>query len=110
MHGASALPVGANEKMLSSLPRFGRSLSYREVYGSPRVHAELKEQGVHCARKRRARLMHEQGITPKRTRCRVVTTHSQHENPVAPHLLQRDFTATEPNTKWVTDMTYLPTA
>ena len=85
-------------------------LSHREVYGSPRVHAELKEQGVHCARKRIARLMREHGITPKRKRRRVVTTNSQHENPVAPNLLQRDFTAPEPNTKWVTDITYLPTA
>ena len=39
-----------------------------------------------------------------------MTTNSQHENPVAPNLLQRDFTATEPNKKWVTDITYLPTA
>ena len=52
-------------------------LSHREVYGSPRVHAELKEQGVHCARKRIARLMREHGITPKRKRRRVVTTNSQ---------------------------------
>ena len=111
MHGASALPAGANEKMLSSLPRIRQVfLSHREVYGSPRVHAELKEQGVHCARKRIARLMREQGITPKRKRCRVATTNSQHENPVAPNLLQQDFTATEPNAKWVTDITYLPTA
>jgi transposase InsO family protein len=80
------------------------------VYGSPRVHAKLNEQGVHCARKRIARLMREHGMTPKRKRCRVVTTNSQHENPVAPNLLQRDFTAPEPNTKWVTDITYLPTA
>ena len=71
-------------------------LSHREVYGSPRVHAELKEQGVHCARKRIARLMREHGITPKRKRRRVVTTNSQHENPVAPHLLQRDFTHQNP--------------
>ena len=85
-------------------------LSHREVYGSPRVHAKLKEQGVHCARKRIARLMREHGITPKRKRCRVVTTNSQHDHPVAPNLLQRDFTAPEPNTKWVTDITYLPTA
>jgi transposase InsO family protein len=54
--------------------------------------------------------MREHGITPKRKRCRVVTTNSRHDNPVAPNLLQRDFTAPEPNTKWVTDITYLPTA
>jgi putative transposase len=43
----------------------------RNVYGSPRIHAELKEQGVHCSRKRVARLMRERGINakPKRRIC-----------------------------------------
>ena len=85
-------------------------LSHREVYGSPRVHAALTAQAVHGARKRRARLMHAHGITPKPNRCRVVTTHSQHDTPVAPHLVQRAFTAPAPHTTWVTDIAYLPTA
>ena len=37
------------------------------------------------------------------------TTDSQHNNPVAPNLLQRDFTADAPNTKWVADMTGIET-
>lgn len=82
----------------------------RQVYGSPRIHAELQEQGWRCSRKRVARLMCENGITAKRKRRRVVTTNSRHENPIAPNLLQRDFTATAPNRKWVTDVTYIPTA
>ena len=82
----------------------------RQVYGSPRVHAELKEQGVHCGRKRVARLMRERGISAKTKRRKVKTTDSQHDNPVAPNLLKRDFIADAPNTKWVADITGIGTA
>lgn len=82
----------------------------RQVYGSPRLDAELKEQGVHCGRKRVARLMRERGINAKPKRRKMKTTDSQHDNPVAPNLLQRDFTADAPNTKWVADITGIGTA
>ena len=67
----------------------------RRTYGSPRLHAELHAQGIHCGRKRVMRLM--------RHRCR--TTDSQHPHPVAPNVLARDFTARRPNEKWVADIT-----
>ena len=82
----------------------------RGVYGSPRVHAELHAQGLPCARKRVARLMREQGLFAKRPRHRTVTTHSEPDAQVAPNLLRRDFSADEPNTKWVADTTYIWTA
>ncbi len=82
----------------------------RCVYGSPRVHAELRAQGLHCARKRVARLMREQELFAKRPRHRTVTTHSEKGAQVAPNMLQRDFRADEPNTKWVADTTYIWTA
>jgi putative transposase len=82
----------------------------RCVYGSPRVHAELQAQGIHCARKRVARLMRDQGLFAKRPRHRTITTHSELGAQVAPNLLQRDFSADEPNTKWVADTTYIWTA
>ena len=81
----------------------------REVYGSPRIHAELKEQGMHCGRKRVARLMRERGINAKPRRRKMKTTDSQHNNPVAPNLLNRDFTADAPNTTWVADITGIQT-
>jgi putative transposase len=81
----------------------------RRVYGSPRLHAELKEQGVHCGRKRVARLMRERGINAKPRRRKMKTTDSNHSNPVAPNLLNRDFTADAPNTKWVADITGIET-
>ena len=79
-------------------------------YGSPRLHAELRDQGQSISRKRVARLMREAGLCAKGKRHRVVTTRRDASHPVAPNLLQRDFTATEPNQKWATDITYIPTA
>ncbi|GHO48829.1 transposase [Ktedonospora formicarum] len=83
--------------------------SHQGRYGSPRIHVELKDRGVQCSRKRVARLMHEAELQAKRKRRRVVTTRRDATHPVAPNLLERDFTATAPNTKWVTDITYIPT-
>jgi putative transposase len=82
----------------------------RGVYGSPRIHAALRHQGIRCGRKRVARLMQTQGLCathPHRRKPR--TTDSQHTQPVAPNLLARDFTAGGPNRKWVADITGIST-
>jgi transposase InsO family protein len=82
----------------------------RRIYGSPRVHAELRKQGIHCNKKRVERLMRTHKIRGKqRGRRRVKTTDSAHNLPVAPNLLNRQFEAEAPNQKWVTDITYIPT-
>jgi len=77
----------------------------RQVYGSPRIHAALRADGHHCGRKRVARRMREHGLSAKPRRHRSRTTDSQLEHPVAPNLLNRDFSARAPNTKWVADIT-----
>lgn len=82
----------------------------RQVYGSPRIHAELRAQGLRCGQKRVARLMRAQGLAARRPRHRTITTHSDPEARVAPNLLQRDFSAAQPNTKWVVDTTSIWTA
>jgi putative transposase len=64
---------------------------------------------MRCSRKRVARLMREAALSATRKRRRVVTTSRDVSHPVAPNRLDRDFTATEPNSKWVTDVTYVPT-
>lgn len=80
----------------------------RGLYGSPRIHAALQQAGVPCSRKRVARLMREAGIhSQRRVRRRVHTTDSDHRRPVAPNVLQRDFSA--PNQKWVGDILGVPT-
>jgi len=77
----------------------------REVYGSPRIHAELKEQGWRCGRKRVARLMREQGLCAHRRMHRTRTTKSEPGARIAPNLLNQDFTAAHPNEKWTGDIT-----
>jgi transposase InsO family protein len=81
----------------------------RGKYGSPRIHAELKAQGLHCGRKRVARLMQEKNLYAGRKRRKARTTNSHHRFPIAPNLLKRDFTADAPNKKWVADITFIET-
>jgi putative transposase len=81
----------------------------RGHYGSPRIHAELQAQGMHCSRKRVARLMREHQLSARKKRRKVRTTNSNHQFPVAPNLLEQDFTASAPNTKWLTDFTFIET-
>ncbi len=82
----------------------------RQTYGSPRVHAQLRAEGQRCGLNRIARLMKKHHIQAKRRKKRRKTTNSQHGYPVAPNLLQRQFQAEHPNTKWLSDITYIPTA
>lgn len=79
----------------------------RRTYGSPRVHQVLKGQGEKCSKSTVERLMRENGIRSKVRRKFRVTTDSNHKLPVAPNLVQRDFSAAAPNKLWVTDITYL---
>jgi transposase InsO family protein len=81
----------------------------RGKYGSPRIHAELKAQGIHCGKKRIARLMREKQLYARRKRRKARTTNSHHQFPIASNLLERDFTADEPNKKWVADITFIET-
>jgi putative transposase len=77
----------------------------RGLYGSPRIYAALRQQGVVCSRKRVARLMRHNGIVSRRRpKRRLQTTDSRHTRPVAPNRLKRDFSASAPNQKWVGDL------
>ena len=78
-----------------------------ETYGSPRIYRELRTRGVRCDKARVERLMRENEITPPRKKKYRVTTDSNHKNPVAPNVLQRDFTSPAPNRRWVSDITYV---
>jgi putative transposase len=82
----------------------------RRTYGSPRVHAELQEQGFEVGRKRVARLMRDNGLRAKGKRRFRKTTDSNHGRSVAPNILSRNFEVDAPNTVWAGDITYLWTA
>jgi putative transposase len=78
-----------------------------ESYGSPRVYQALKEQGEPCSENRVARLMREDGLQAKTKRRYKATTDSKHNLPVAPNLLNRDFSPEEPNQVYAGDITYI---
>jgi len=80
----------------------------RGTYGTPRIQAELREQGQKVSRRRIGRLMRQTGLTVRCKRKTRGTTNSKHRYPVATNLLERNFTATQPNQKWTTDISYLP--
>jgi putative transposase len=81
----------------------------RGTYGVPRVHAELAAQGVRIGRKRAARLMRAAGLEGVTRRHKHRTTRRSAADSAAPDLLERDFTATGADQKWVADITYVPT-
>jgi len=85
-------------------------LEHRQVYGSPRIHAVLKERGIQCSRKRVVRLMQQLGLCAQLQKRRKPTTRSDAHARFAPNHLNRDFTASEPNRKWVTDTKAVETA
>jgi transposase InsO family protein len=82
----------------------------RGTYGSPRVHADLVARGFPVGRNRVARLMRAEQLRGRRKTKRPHTTNSQHDYPIAPNRLNRDFQASRPNEKWLADITYIPTA
>jgi len=76
-------------------------------YGRPRMTEELKELGLDVGHRRVGRLMRQNGISVIRTRKHKVTTDSNHKFNIAPNLLNRDFRASNPNQKWVVDISYV---
>jgi putative transposase len=104
----ASLRKKANERLLTRIRRL-----YAEsdgVFGSPRMRDELRYLGETCSRNRVARLMKSDGLRgiPQRRRWRAKPTGTRPDH-VQNHLA-RDFSADKPNTKWVTDITYIRTA
>jgi putative transposase len=81
-----------------------------QIYGSPRVHRDLLDMGERVSKNTVAKLMHLNRIRSKIARRFVPrTTDANHPYPVAENRLNRDFKASAPNRKWVTDITYVET-
>jgi len=77
--------------------------------GSPKIADELNDNGFQVSKNSVARRMKEAGLRSIVRRRYRATTNSKHSHPVAENLLKRDFTTAEPNTVWVSDITYIAT-
>ncbi len=110
-HAWRSRPPSARARADAALTERIRSIHERSwgTYGSPRVHAELLEQGDRVSRKRVARLMKKAGLQGVSRRKGVSTTVRSPESRPAPDLVERDFSAPGPDRLWVADITYIAT-
>jgi len=81
----------------------------RGEYGWPRVWKQLLAQGIRVGKERVRKLMQQHGIKARGKRKFKATTDSNHSLPVAPNLLERNFSPATPNTAWTSDITYIAT-
>lgn len=82
----------------------------RQSIGSRRMMHKLRSEGLKTGRYRVRRRMKTLGLVVKSKRKFKITTDSNHKHPVAPNVLNRDFSPTAPNRSWGTDITYLWTS
>jgi transposase InsO family protein len=75
--------------------------------GAPRITKQLRDEGQTVGKHRVARVMRSECLRAKAARKYKATTNSNHNLPVAPNLLEQDFTSVAPNRKWVSDITYI---
>lgn len=71
--------------------------------GAPRITKQLRQEGQPVGKNRVARLMRTEQLRAKAARKYKATTTSNHSLPVAPNLLEQDFSADAPNRKWVSE-------
>jgi putative transposase len=75
--------------------------------GAKRIAKRLNREGIKVGRHRVARIMRSNGWRAKAAKKFKATTNSNHKLSVAPNLLQQNFSASMPNEKWVSDITYV---
>ena len=97
----------ANEQLLEHLRTI--HLKSRETYGAPRMHAELRDEGLAVGHNRVARLMRHAGLVGASRRKGCWTTRRDKHAQPAPDLVRREFVADAPDRLWVADITYIPT-
>lgn len=81
----------------------------RKTYGSRRLKRKLAEKDFHVSRRRIIRLMRNAGLFCKTKKRFKATTNSKHNKPIAPNLLNRQFTVSQPDRYYVGDITYIAT-
>ncbi len=100
-------PRAQRQQALTEKIRYFHQVS-RETYGAPRIRKDLLESGEQVGENTVALLMQRAGIVPKTVRKFRVTTDSRKTVP-APNRLAQQFTVAQPNQRWVTDITFIPT-
>ncbi len=105
--GVESKRAAENRLMLDNIQRIYKAAKGR--YGSPRITAELRDQGYACSRPRIARLMRKHAIRAKTRKKYKVTTNAKHNYALAPNLLEQGFRTDAPNLVWVSDITYIRT-
>jgi putative transposase len=80
---------------------------HRQRYGAPRITEVLHDEGIVCSENRVARRMRVLGLKAVQAKKFKVTTDSNHSMPVAPDLIEQNFSAAAPNQKWTSDITYI---
>ena len=79
------------------------------IYGAPRIHQDLIDDGIPCGKNRVARIMRKAGIRSRTRKKFKATTNSKHNFPVAPNRLNQKFMVDAPDITWVGDITYVHT-
>jgi transposase InsO family protein len=82
----------------------------KQTYGWPRMFRQLRSEGLRVGKERVRKIMKNNDICVRSRRRFKVTTDSNHDLPIAPNLLNREFAVEAPNTVWVGDITYVWTA
>lgn len=105
-------PVSKREK--ENMIILDRIIYYHEksnrVYGSPKIHRDLRDEGLICNIKRVERLMKENNIRAKMSKKFKITTDSKHTYPVADNILNREFSVDKKDRVWVSDITFINTS
>ena len=97
----------ANERLDAQVAAIHRAS--RRSYGRERIHRQMRDQGIPVGRERIRKSLRRQGLRPVYRRPYRVTTQSNHDQPVAPNLLERRFDNWAVNQAWVADITYVAT-
>ena len=82
---------------------------FKQEYGWPKMWKELVARGIRVGKERVRKMMQLHGIKARGKRKFVVTTDSKHDLPIAPNLMERNFTPQAPNRVWTSDITYIAT-
>ena len=96
------------QKIVTEIKKIQEKVRYS--YGTPRITDALQKENIDINHKKVARILRENQLNHRTKKKFKITTDSNHKFNASPNVLNRDFSATAPNQKWVSDITYIWTA